>query len=91
MYMNNNNNSGFTLIELIIAIVLISIGLLGLLALILQSTRYSVDPMIQQQAYAIAQSQMEEVLSQPFCDADSPNCPDSCSSCGDCNLGDGGC
>jgi len=81
----NKHYIGFTLIELVVTIVLLSIGLLGLLTLILNTTQHTVDPMIQQQAYAIAQSQLEEVLAQPFCDPDSANCPASCSSCGDCN------
>lgn len=85
MYMNNKY-TGFTLVELLVAIVIISIGLVGLLTLVLNTTRHSVDPMIQQQAYAIARSHMEEILTQPFCDPDSPNCPASCSSCSDCNA-----
>ena len=68
--MRSRYESGVTLIELVIAIVIISIGLAALTATIINTSRHSADPIIQQQAYAIAQSYMEEIQSQPFCDPD---------------------
>ena len=68
--MRSRDESGVTLIELVIAIVIISIGLAALTATIINTTRHSADPIIQQQAYAIAQSYMEELQSEAFCDPD---------------------
>ncbi len=70
---------GFTLIELVIAIVVIAIGATALTVLINQSTQNSVNPVIHQQAHAVAQSYLEEVLLNSFCDPDiSTNCPTFC-------------
>lgn len=84
---------GFTLIELIIGLVVLSIGVTAFLNLIITTTRHSADPMIQQQAHAIAQAYMEEILAQPFCDPDfSANCPAACTSgtaCTTCNSVEG--
>ncbi len=84
---------GFTLIELVIGLVVLGIGVTAFLNLIVNSTRHSADPMIQQQAHAIAQAYMEEILAQPFCDPDfSTTCPASCTSataCATCNIAEG--
>ena len=84
---------GFTLVELIIGLVVLGIGVTAFLNLIMNTTQHSADPMIQQQAHAIAQAYMEEVLAQPFCDPDfSTTCPVSCASataCATCNLAEG--
>jgi len=66
---------GFTLIELIIFIVVISLSLAGILLVINKTTQHSVDPQIRKQALLIAESLMEEIQLQPFtwCDADDPN------------------
>lgn len=81
--------AGVTLIELVIAIVVIGIGLAALTAVIINLTGRSADPVIQQQSYAIAQSYMEEILSQPFCDPNdfSIDCHTACvaSACGSCS------
>ena len=61
---------GFTLVELIVTIVIVGIGLVALLTQMLQVTAYSADPMVRQQAHAIAQSYMEEILLRSFCDPD---------------------
>ena len=84
---------GFTLVELIIGLVVLGIGVTAFLNLIVNTTRHSADPMIQQQAHAIAQAYMEEVLAQPFCDPDfSTTCRTSCISataCATCNIAEG--
>ena len=90
--MNNNKNLGVTLIELVMAIVVISIGLTALLATIIHTTSRSADPMVQQQAIAIAQSYMEEILAEPFCDWNdlgTTDCYTSCTSnaCSSCTGG----
>lgn len=84
---------GFTLIELVIAIVVLSIGATTLLTLIINTTRDSADPVIQEQAFAIAQSYMEEILTHPFCDPDfSTDCRTDCfdaNACTACSLSEG--
>jgi MSHA pilin protein MshD len=79
--------AGATLIELVVTIVIVSVLMLTLLTLTGQSTGRSVDPMIQEQASAIAQAYLEEILQKGFCDPDydvdsnpaTPlNCPAQC-------------
>ena len=84
---------GFTLVELVIAIVVLSIGATTLLTLVLNTTRDSADPVIQEQAFAIAQSYMEEIFTLPFCDPDfSIDCRTDCTAanaCTACSLNEG--
>jgi MSHA pilin protein MshD len=63
---------GFTLIELIIFIVIVSAALAGVLSVLNQSTARSADPQLRRQALAIAESLLEEVQLMPFtyCDPD---------------------
>ncbi|MBK6386418.1 MAG: type II secretion system protein [Rhodoferax sp.] len=63
---------GFTLIELIMFIVVISGALAGVLTIFIQATRGSADPQLRRQAMAIAESLLEEVQLMPFtyCDPD---------------------
>jgi len=69
MYMSDNHhNHGFTLIELIIAIVILTIGATAFVTLIINTAKNSIDPAIRQQANAIAQSYLEEIMLNPFCD-----------------------
>jgi len=71
----SNLNRGFTLIELIIFIMVISIALAGILLIINQTTRSSAEPQIRTQLGLITQSMMDEVLlhSYTLCDARDPN------------------
>lgn len=59
-------NRGFTLIELVISIVVVSIALGGVLMAINYTVAHSADPMLQHQAMAIAESYLEEILLKPF-------------------------
>lgn len=63
-----------SLVELIIAMVVISIAITGLLMVFNHSVRGSADPMLRKQAVAIAESMLNEVLAQPFsyCDPQDP-------------------
>jgi MSHA pilin protein MshD len=61
---------GFTLIELIISMVIISIALGGVLLAINFTVSHSADPLIQHQAIAIAEAYMEEILLQEYYDPD---------------------
>ncbi len=65
---------GFTLIELVIFIVIVSVALAGVLLVLTQSTARSADPQLRRQALAIAESLLEEVQLMPFtyCDPDDP-------------------
>jgi MSHA pilin protein MshD len=57
---------GLTLIELIIFIVVVSVGLVGILSVLNATARSSADPMARKQALAIAEAMLEEVLSKDF-------------------------
>jgi MSHA pilin protein MshD len=63
-------NRGFTLIELVISIVVVSVALGGVLMAINYTVTHSADPMLQHQALAIAESYLEEILLKPFADPD---------------------
>lgn len=57
---------GLTLIELIVFILVVSIGLAGVLLAINTGVARSADPMIAKQALAAAESLLEEIELQPF-------------------------
>ncbi|NKB38804.1 MAG: prepilin-type N-terminal cleavage/methylation domain-containing protein [Gammaproteobacteria bacterium] len=61
---------GFTLIEIVISIVIVGIALSTLILVTAKSTERSVDPLYQEQANAIAQAYMEEIMQKNFCDPD---------------------
>ncbi len=71
---------GATIIELILTIVIISSSLVGILGVINLTTRHSADPVVQQQAIAIAESYLEEILLLPIADPDGSNSGESRSS-----------
>ncbi|MES2126210.1 MAG: prepilin-type N-terminal cleavage/methylation domain-containing protein [Pseudomonadota bacterium] len=62
----NRHQSGITLIELIIAIVIVSVGVAGLVGAFAMSTRTSTDPVIYKQMSAIAEALMEEITLKPY-------------------------
>ncbi|UVW28587.1 prepilin-type N-terminal cleavage/methylation domain-containing protein [Massilia sp. H6] len=62
--------AGVTLIELIVAIVIVSAALAGLVGAFMQANRASANPVVTQQMLAIGESMMEEVLLKPFSDPD---------------------
>ncbi len=64
----HSKQNGVTLVELIIAIVIISIAAVALLKGLGQQTRANVDPMIQSQAQLLAKQYLSEVLSKSFFD-----------------------
>ena len=61
---------GFTLIELIMAIVIIALALAGILVVMNKTTATSADPMRVTQAHGVAQAYLEEILLQPYVDPD---------------------
>jgi MSHA pilin protein MshD len=83
----NNFARGFTLIELVITIMVLAIGVTAFTQLMNASTIASVDPMVRQQAHAIAQSYLEEVMLNSFCDPNLPgDCPTSCTTANICST-----
>ncbi|WP_296509996.1 prepilin-type N-terminal cleavage/methylation domain-containing protein [Rhodoferax sp.] len=62
--------TGFTLVELIVFIVVVGVGLAGILSVMDTSVKSSADPMIRKQAIAIAESVLEEVLQKAYVDPD---------------------
>jgi len=68
-----HRHAGFTLIELIIFIVVVSAGLAGILSVMNTSVKSSADPMVRKQAIALAESVLEEVLQKAYADPDGTN------------------
>jgi len=62
--------TGATLIEMVISIVIISVSLTAVMMIVTQVGRSSADPMIRTQATAIAQAYMDEILVQALNDPD---------------------
>jgi MSHA pilin protein MshD len=87
--------AGVTLLELVISIVVTSIAVVTLVLVTSEATRRSVDPLIQEQAGAIALAYLEEIMQKEFCDPDDDldagqSCPVRCTTnvCGACRSGD---
>lgn len=57
---------GMSLIELVIAIVILGVGVAGVLAAFQQATRASADPLVRKQMLAIAEQMLEETMLRPY-------------------------
>ncbi|MHB8623943.1 MAG: type IV pilus modification PilV family protein [Sulfuricaulis sp.] len=57
---------GVTLVELIVAIVVIGVALAGVLSVIVRNTTSSADPLIWHQSVAIGEAYLEEILAKNF-------------------------
>lgn len=68
--MTDKRQNGFTLIELIIFIVVVSAGLAGILSVSTIVVKSSADPMVRKQAIALAESILEEILQKEYADPD---------------------
>ena len=64
------HSQGFTLIEMIIAIVVLAAAVSGILFSFSANVARSADPMIQQQAIIIAQAYLEEAVLKSYSDPD---------------------
>ncbi len=62
--------AGTTLIELVISIVIVSIAVSAVLMALSMTVGYSADPMVRQQAIAIAEAYLEEIALKAFDDPD---------------------
>lgn len=60
---------GMTLIEVLVAVVVIGVGLAGLMLAINTVARSNADPVVSQQLLAIAQEMMEEIQLKPYAPA----------------------
>lgn len=67
-----------TLVELIIAIVIINVGLMGVMLTFITVVRTSVHPMIYKQMAAVADGMMEEIMLKPFLPAANAGAANSC-------------
>lgn len=70
-----NSVRGVTLIELVIAIVIISVAIAGLMTGYSNIMSRSADPLVYQQSIAVAEALMEEVTAKPFLDPSGSVCP----------------
>jgi MSHA pilin protein MshD len=68
--MSMQRQTGTTLIELVIAIVIISIAASAILMVFTTTVGSSADPMIRHQAVAIAEAYLEEIALRSFADPD---------------------
>lgn len=81
---SNKLQAGVTLIELIVFIVIVSAALAGVLKVLEVTSKSSVDPLLQKQALAIAESLLIEIEQQPFtyCDLGDVNASTATSTAG---------
>jgi MSHA pilin protein MshD len=63
---DKNFQAGVTLIELVIFIVVVSVGIAGVLSVINNTTRSSADPMVRKQLLSIAEAMMDEIVSKDY-------------------------
>lgn len=64
-----SRSQGFTLPEVIIAIVVIGVGLAGLVTALNTTLRHSADPLVRKQLLAVAEELMEEIQLKPYTSA----------------------
>jgi MSHA pilin protein MshD len=77
---------GFTLIELIIFIVVVSVGMAGILQVMNTVVKSSADPMVRKQSIAVAESMLEEILLKEYCDPDTVDVTTTPHTCGALNV-----
>jgi MSHA pilin protein MshD len=72
MWSRYTRSAGVTLVELVVALVIMGVALAAVVAVYASTTRASVDPVIVQQMQAIADNMMEEVLLKPYAPGPAP-------------------
>lgn len=76
-----NRQRGVTLVELVIAIVIVGIAAAALYSAMAGITARSADPMLRQQSLLLAEAHLEEILAQAYADpgaASVPGCDRAC-------------
>lgn len=68
-YLRNGRQRGLTLVELLVAIIVLGVGLGGVLLAFGFTTRGSADPVVAQQMLAIAEEMLEEIELKPYAPA----------------------
>jgi len=87
----SRSQAGLSLVELIMFIVIVSVGVAGILTVFNLTTQKSADPQVRRQMLAVAEALLEEVEFKPFtlCDPNDPNAATAVTST-DCTGGPGG-
>lgn len=62
----SRRHAGFTLVELVIFIVVVSAGLAGILAVMNTAVKSSADPLVRKQTVALAEALLEEIVLKEF-------------------------
>lgn len=71
-----NRRKGITLVELVLAIVIVSVAVAGMMTAYSEMMSRSADPLVYQQAVAIGEAMLEEVNAKPYLDPSSGTvCP----------------
>lgn len=70
---------GFTLVEMLLAIVVIGVGLAGVMAAFSVGVRSSADPVVREQMLSIAEEMLEEVTLKPFAPVPNTEATSGCS------------
>jgi MSHA pilin protein MshD len=63
-------SQGFTLVEMVMAIAIIAVGIGGVMLVFVVALTHSADPQQQQQAVAIAEGYLDEILARAYDDPD---------------------
>jgi MSHA pilin protein MshD len=81
------SHAGFSLVELVVFIAIISITLAGVIGALSYMMGHSADPMARKQSLAIAESVLQEIMQMPFtyCDPDDANAS-TANSTADCTV-----
>ena len=64
--LNKHRMAGVTLVELVVAMVIVGVALAGLVSVYNRASIASTDPLITQQMLAIGETMMEEVMLKPY-------------------------
>jgi MSHA pilin protein MshD len=72
---HQKTSQGFTLVELVVFIVIVTTAIAGVLGALAWMNGHSANPLVRKQALAIAESLMQEIQQMPFtyCDPDDAN------------------
>jgi MSHA pilin protein MshD len=87
----SRSQAGLSLVELIMFVIIVSVGVAGILTVFDLTVQKSADPQVRRQMLAVAEALMEEVQAKPFtfCDPDDTNAA-TANSAADCTGGAAG-